>query len=143
MAYGRISFDEDERMLVEELLQSALVKNTVLQAAAEDDKEASFYRDVRPIIQSSLKAVQQHPSKTPFSEDQLKMVKGLLSSSFTELRETYQKAIETKAHSREDISYQWKIRDSLSVKLNAPFVADTSTDADEGLFEREPAHSIL
>lgn len=137
MTYGSISFDVDERALVEELLQDAILKNTTFLAAAQDDAEASFYNGVRPSLQSLLGAVQQSSGTTPFSEEQLGMLKGLLASSYTEFRDIYQKALENALPTLNDLKRQWAIRDGLSAKLDAPFSADTSCDAEEGLFEEE------
>lgn len=137
MTYGSISFDLDERALVEELLQDSISKNTTLLAAAQDEAEASFYNAVRPVLQSLLDALRENSDKTPFSEEQLKMLKGLLSSSFTGFRVTYEKALEEKSPILDEFKRQWSIRDRLSIKLDAPFLVDTSSDADEGLFEEE------
>ena len=135
MAYGKIAFEWDERVLTKELLNSALTKNEILLGAAESDDEAKFYRNVRPTLLSILEAVEANDSKVPFSEEQLGFLKGLLSSTRSELRESYQEPRMSNSDALADLNRQWALRDRLAAKLEAPFIADTSCDAYEGIFE--------
>ncbi len=139
MVYGNISFEQDERLLVNQLLRSALVKNEALVAAAESEDEAAFYKNVKPALLSILEAVEGDAGKVPFTEDQLRFLKGLLSSSRSELREKFLEARTSNPAALEDVNQQWALRDHLAAKLEAPFMADTSSDAEEGIFEEDYA----
>jgi hypothetical protein len=136
MIYGNIVFEDDERSFADELLQSAMVRNAESLSTAQDDSEAAFYQEVGLVLQSTLQAV-QIKGQTPFSEEQLKLLKGVLSSSFTEFRIAYQKALKDNAPSVAELKREWVIRDRFSLKLDAPFAADTSWDAEIGLTEED------
>jgi hypothetical protein len=137
MTYGNISFEQNERVLATQLLEAALIENEALQGATHDDDEVNFYRNVRPVLQSTLDAVNKNAESVPFTEGQLQMLKGLLSLFVAKLRMKFQEARISNSSALEDINRQWAIRDGLAAKLEAPFVEDTSCDAEEGLFEEE------
>lgn len=137
MAYGKLSFEQDERLLVLELLRTALVKNEALMVAAESEDEAVFYKNVKPALLAILEAVEGDAEKVPFTEDQLSFLKGLLSSSRSELREKFLEARATNPAALEDVNQQWALRDRLAAKLEKPFIADKSSDAEEGMFEED------
>jgi hypothetical protein len=131
MTYGKISFEVDERNLVEGLLQTAIAENLTLLAAAQDADEANFYVSVRPILQSLLETVHQGSVETHLSESELRTIKGLLSSSAATLRACYQDAFTNNLSTLSELKHQWEVRENLNSKLEAPFVADNSCDADE------------
>jgi hypothetical protein len=142
--YGRIRLTEEDLKVVRRMLGHGLdVVRANEKAACEEDERAYYSRMLGWYEQQLTRFLKMKPGAAPFTEDDLKLVRG---SIFPELRPQLRSRWAAKATLDEAevqaLSAEIDHLDALERKFERPFLSDASQDAEPDEDEDEEQQDI-
>jgi hypothetical protein len=126
--YGRVPLDAWGIDVLSSLVSDTLRSNEVALRAATDDHERAFYRQTAEWLDAlSARFHSMEPGRTPFSETELRSLKGLVPTLVARLLAQYRDAtLASDAHRAKELSDELSAVEALKASLDRPFLNDRS-----------------